>query len=270
MPESISGLTPQQFVQQTQQVEQVPTDLVPLPSKGVVYPPGHPFCGKEAVAIKSMTAHEEDILTSRALIKSGKLISALIKSCLMDKDVDPEMLLVGDRNAILLGIRITGYGADYPVDVTCPACTAAAKHIFDLSSIPIKRFPEDLGVTQGTNEFAFSLPVSKRQVKFKLIDGATERELSQIVERGRKAGLADEIITNRLKAQIISIDGEQDKNKLAVLIRNMAARDSRELRAYMDRITPTVELKQKFSCDVCSYEGEVDVPLGTEFFWPEA
>jgi hypothetical protein len=77
----------------------IPVETVPLPSLGKAYPEDHPLYMKEFVEIRAMTAREEDILTSRALIKQGTLITNLIKSCMIDKSVDPRTLLSGDRNA---------------------------------------------------------------------------------------------------------------------------------------------------------------------------
>src|SRR5512138_1969463 len=58
----------------------VPSEIVPLPSRGFAYPPGHPLHKRDGIQIKAMTAHDEDILTSRALIRSGRVISALLRS----------------------------------------------------------------------------------------------------------------------------------------------------------------------------------------------
>ena len=43
----------------------VPTEIIDLPSKGMLYPQGHPLHGKDTIEIKQMTAKEEDMLTSR-------------------------------------------------------------------------------------------------------------------------------------------------------------------------------------------------------------
>ena len=41
-----------------------PTEIIDLPSKGLVYPEGHPL-RKGNIEIKYMTAREEDILTNQ-------------------------------------------------------------------------------------------------------------------------------------------------------------------------------------------------------------
>jgi hypothetical protein len=271
MTESISSITPQQFAQQAAPIELAPTDLVPLPSDGRAYPPGHPLSGKSSIEIRSMTARDEDILTSRALIRGGKVISALIRSCVADKSIDPDSMLAGDRNAVLIGIRITGYGSEYPVKFTCPECNAEVKHTVELGDLPIKRAPKEFWETMisGTNEFPFTLQTSRKLVTFRLLTGVGESELLQIIERSRKLMMQDELVTTRLRLQITSIDGERDPSKLIQLIRSLPARDSRDLRKYIDGVTPRVELKTQAKCTLCSFEGEVEVPIGTEFFWPE-
>ncbi len=271
MPESISGISPQQFAQASQP-EPVPTDLVPLPSGGRAYPAGHPLAGKESVEIRSMTARDEDILTSRALIRGGRVISALLRSCLVDKSVDPDSMLAGDRNAAIIGIRITGYGSEYPIKFKCPSCSAEVKHTVELSELPIRRAPSEFWDTQvqGTNEFPFALPASKKLCTFRLLTGVGEGELLQAIDRGRKMVMQEELVTTRLRMQIASIAGERDPSKLAQVIRSMPARDSRDLRKYIDSNTPGVDLNTHAKCDLCGFEGEVEVPIGADFFWPEA
>ena len=115
----------------------VPFDVAPLPSNGVVYDVNSKLHGKDGLDIKAMTAKEEDILTSRALAKNGTMVSELIRSCLLDKSIDVKTLLSGDRNAIMIAIRISGYGANYEVDITCPECQTKRKSSFDLKNLPI-------------------------------------------------------------------------------------------------------------------------------------
>lgn len=246
----------------------IPTEVIPLPSEGRAYPPGHPLHGKTSLEIRSMTARDEDILTSRALIRSGRVVGSLIRSCVLDKTIDPDSMLSGDRNAVLIGIRITGYGPGYPVKFNCPSCDVEVKHEVDLTQLPLKRIPQDINAS--SNAFSVILPVSKKTCVFKLLTGIEEQDLMQQIERGRKTAGAEELVTSRLKRQVIEISGERDPQRLSALINNLPARDSRELRKAIDKITPGVELKTSFTCAMCGMQGEVDVPLGTEFFWPEA
>ena len=63
---------------------EVPVEAVPLPSEGKIYSADSSSHNRETIEIRAMTAKEEDILTSRALIKKGTVITELIKSCLVN------------------------------------------------------------------------------------------------------------------------------------------------------------------------------------------
>ena len=166
---------------------EIPVETVPLPSGGKCYEEDHPLHGKETVEIRAMTAKEEDILTSKALIKKGTVISHLIKSCLIDKRVDPDTLLAGDRNALMVALRVPGYGTEYKVEIDCPACGERSKHNFNLGELPVKRL-EIEPIVDGTNVFESVLPVSKAKVRWKLLTGADEQQIMQMTERRKKQG----------------------------------------------------------------------------------
>jgi hypothetical protein len=88
----------------------VETFYAPLPSGGLLYPPEHPLHNLDSAEIKAMTAKEENILMSRALIRKGTVINELIKSSLINKSINVMSLLSGDRMALMFAIRAKGYG----------------------------------------------------------------------------------------------------------------------------------------------------------------
>lgn len=248
---------------------EVPVEAVPLPSGGKCYDEDHPLHGKETVEIRAMTAREEDILTSKALIKKGTVISHLIKSCMIDKRVDPDTLLAGDRNALMVALRVTGYGSEYKVEVDCPACGERSKHSFDLGELPVKRL-DIAPVVDGQNVFETSLPVTKAKVRFKLLTGHDEQEIMTIAERRKKQGQrAENLVTQRLKYAIVSANGITDKNKLEMMVNNLPARDSLYLRKFIDNNEPGIEMKSWMDCPSCLEHSEVRLPLGAAFFWPD-
>ena len=112
----------------------VPTEFVELPSRGVFYPEGHPLSGQDTVEIKYMTAKEEDVLSSQALIKKGVVIERLLENLLVDKTISPKTLVVGDRNAIMVAARISAYGSEYETRITCPVCSTSLPFAFDLKA----------------------------------------------------------------------------------------------------------------------------------------
>lgn len=246
----------------------IPHELVPLPSSGKTYPQGSAFSGVDVVEIRPMTAREEDILTSKALLKKGTVISELIKSCLVERSFNSLDLLSGDRNALMVAIRVTGYGPEYSAELECTECGVKTQRDFDLGSLPIKRLDID-PVIPGTNMFDFKLPYSGKVVKFKFMTGRDEEEMMQLGEKQKKLGLGSESnVTTSLLYSIISIDGIDDRSKITNFIKLMPARDSLALRNYMRDNEPGIVMKQESSCGSCGHTEEVSMPLGVTFLWP--
>lgn len=249
----------------------VPVEQIPLPSNGVLYPKTSALYGRETVQIKAMTAQEEDILMSRALIKEGTVIQHLIKSCLIDRSIDPEDFLIGDRNAVLVAIRITGYGSDYRAPVTCPSCSKLDTHTFDLASLGIKRLTVE-PIAPGVNEFEFKLPVTGKKVTFKLISSRDEEEDAKTRARMQQLfpdAKNENDVTRILERQIVSIDGHRERTAISAFIKAMPARDSRDLRSYMSKIDPGIDMSVDVKCRFCGGESKVGLPIGVSFFWPE-
>jgi hypothetical protein len=248
---------------------EIPQESVPLPSRGVIYTQDGALYGQETIDIRPMTAREEDILTSRAYIKSGTVLTKLLKSCIVDKNIKPDDLISGDRNALLVSLRITGYGADYDVEVDCPECGTKSKQAFDLSQLKIKRLEVD-PVVMGDNLFEVQLPITKKTVRVKFLTGHDEREMMITNERKKKSGMKVETaITDRLSRSIVSVDGITDRNKLNFFVKNIPARDSLSLRRFLDKHEPGIIMKSWMNCPHCHEQSEVGLPMGASFFWPD-
>ena len=271
--------TPQDVISQIPRVSPVqdvfgwtiPVEEIPLPSSGLIYPPTSPLHRKATLQIKAMTAQEEDILLSRALHKEGTVINHLIKSCLIDKSIDPEELTNGDKNAILVAIRITGYGSEYRANISCPACSRQNTSSFDLASLGIKRLGAQ-PTKPGENEFSFVLPVTKKHVTFKILTGREDAEITRTKERMKKLfpdAKVEGVVTQMLENQVTSISGNSDRNAISAFIKAMPAADSRALRNYMISIEPGLDMSVDFKCEACGDESRVALPLGAAFFWPE-
>ncbi len=251
---------------------EVPVESVPVPSCGKIYPPSTGLHGLQTIDIKAMTAQEEDILTSRALIKKGVVLSRLIESCVLDKNIDTRHMVAGDRNALMIAIRVTGYGAEYKTDITCPACGHRQPYEFnlgDLEIIPLEIDP----ITPGENRFSYTLPVTKKKVEFKFLTGVDEEELTAEAEKMRQIMPDREVtnnVTRNLEKSILSIDGVTDRVKISLFVKQMPARDSRMLRQYMTKHEPGIDMKTTMSCSSCGTSSSVQLPLGTGFFWPGA
>lgn len=245
-----------------------PVTRVKLPSKGLVYPTESPLFLCDHLDITPVSAKEENILASATLIKNGTVLSTLMRACVTNRLVDPEQMLPGDRNAVLTAIRVSAYGPAYTVNMTCPECLEVVEHSFDLSRLSLKTLDHEPTGGPGNNEFAFTLPVSGRGCRFRLLTADALNALTKDMEGIRKKTGLEQGVTLRLRAQVTQLDGVTDSKKLPAALEAMAARDARALRSYMDDVAPGVDMRQDFECTLCGKTSEVDIPVGTEFFWP--
>ncbi len=88
-----------------------PSEIVDLPSKGLLYAEDSPL-KSGTIEMKYMTAKEEDILTNQNYIQRGVVIDKLLQALIVDKKINYNELLTGDKNALLVAARILGYGKD--------------------------------------------------------------------------------------------------------------------------------------------------------------
>ena len=246
-----------------------PTQFVELPSKGRFYPEGHPLKDKDVIEINFMTAKDEDILSSRSLLKNGTAIDRFLQNIITDNKISVDSLLIGDKNAIIVDSRISAYGREYSTEITCPNCSTKDKLEYDLQQKKVTNSspPEDVEITDS-GTFKFKLPVSGFEAEIKLL---TSKDESAMVKRSKnkKKGSMDTSFTDQYKLMILSIDNVTDKGLVNRFIEMMPVKDSKKMRQVYKSINPNVELKFNFECRSCGYEQELEVPFGAEFFWPD-
>jgi len=248
----------------------VPRDFVMLPSKGVIYPVDSPLHGLEEIEVRHLTAQDEDVLTSRSLLRSGKALDAVLNNVILNKTVKADKMISGDKNAILTFLRITGYGPEYVVQIDCPSCGADVKHEFDLSTLSM-RFLDVSPIAAGENRFEYTLP-SGNQIHFKFLTTEEENAISDQLEKAKKMTNSpfDSNVTTRLKHQLVSVNGDDNNATINQFVDVMSVRDSRAFRKYFDEIEPDVMMKQDFNCPHCGHRGEVEIPITVGFFWPDS
>ena len=238
-----------------------PTELVDLPSKGLLYPKDHPLSSGR-VELKYMTAKEEDILTNQNSLKDGTVIDKLLQSLIVTK-FNYNDLLVGDKNAILIAARVLGYGKDYTFNYNGEETTV------DLSELPFNELNSDLIEEKGKNSFVFELPHSGNIVHFNLLTGKDEKAIDAEVKGMKRINknISPEMST-RLKYQIIGINGDfETKNVRDFIDNQMLARDSSAFRAYYKSINP--DIRMVFIYEGSNGEEEVTIPMEASFLWPD-
>ena len=244
----------------------LPTEMVTLPSKGLLYPKDSPLA-KGEVEMKYMTAREEDILTNANYIKNGTVIDKLLQSLIVTS-INYDELLIGDKNAILIAARILGYGKDYQFKYNNNGQEIDAT--IDLSSLKEKELDESL-FKAGMNEFTYTLPKSNNTVTFKLLTHGDQKKIDGEIKGMQKitpGGSFD--VTTRMKYIITSVNNDRDQKSIRDFVDNfLLAPDARALREYYTKVTPDIELK--YYPEDLDYTGEgITVPISLNFFWPDA
>ena len=239
-----------------------PTEVVDLPSKGLLYPEGSPLSSGK-IEIKYMTAKEEDILTSANLIKQGVVVEKLLESLIVDKSIKVDDLLIGDKNSVLIASRILAYGKEYEVEID------GRKIEVDLTTL--KDIPLDESITsKGSNEFEFELPATKRKLTFKLLTSGDEKTIAEEVRGYEKIDGIGYELTTRLKHSIISIDGDTKRASINSFVDNeFLSRDSIAFRTHVASIMPDVDMTSSYT-DEEGNEKEFTVPMTVTFLWPNA
>lgn len=246
-----------------------PTEIIDLPSKGLVYPEGHPL-RKGSCEIKYMTAREEDILANQNLIKKGIALDKLFESVLVEPGVNPNDVFIGDKNAILMATRILGYGADYHVEMTDPFTLEKQDVIIDLGKVQTKDIDES--VLNSKNRYKFTLPSNGKVIEFKLLTHGDEQQITKDIQAleklNKNAGSAFDV-TTRLKYMITSVDGNEDKGYINKwVVNSFLAKDTKAFRAYVKDISPDLDMKFEFTSDLTGETEALDIPFGINFFYP--
>jgi hypothetical protein len=244
----------------------LPTEIVSLPSKGLLYPKESPLA-KGEIEMKYMTAKEEDILTNSNFIKQGTVIDKLLQALIVTP-INYDDLLIGDKNAILIAARILGYGQNYTFKYSNERGQEIETSV-DLSTLNEKEI--DTAIYKDGNNFSFSLPKSSNTVTFKLLTHGDEKKIEQEIKGLQKVnpnGSFD--VTTRLKYMITSINGDSEMKSIREFVDTyLLAPDARALREYYAKVQPDIDLK--FMPEDESYTGEgITIPITLNFFWPDS
>ena len=155
-------------------------DVISLPSNGECY---KNKIGR--VPVSYLTAYDENIITSPNLYRDGLVIDYLLKNKVVNKDINVENLVSGDVDAIVLFLRATSYGVDFPVSVIDPETGENIETTIDLTTIKSKDFKLK-GDENG--HFSYTLPHSGVEVKFKYLTRKEENDL-KILSRIESEGM---------------------------------------------------------------------------------
>lgn len=252
-------------MQENYDLQDIQYDVIPLPSRGLFYPNK-----KDSLKVAYMTASDENILTSPNLLESGKMIDVLLSRKILDKDININSLLPGDKTAVLFWLRSTGYGELYPVTLKDPKTGNSFDYEIDLSilkSREIKITPDD----KGECEYTLTLKDNSNvNIKFKYLTSEEDQKIVEEDEARRNRmgkGAFSEVLTKRLAAQITEINGDRDKSKIITFVERMSPKNASELRKFIADNEPGLDMQ----ISVKAPSGEfffTELPITSKFLWP--
>ncbi len=250
-----------------------PTEIVTLPSQGLFYPKTSSMYGRKWVEIKHMTTAEEDILSNSSYIKNDVVLQKFLQSIVLDKSIDINDLVLCDFEALLTAARITGYGPNYSVEITCPSCSTTSEATFSVEKFSeVANFPED--ISSITEDGTFRLDIYNHVIdKETVVDCRilTTGQLKSLRERRQQRidkKLPETNKSDELRAIIVSVDGATDQNSIGEFVANSRPIDTRFIREKYRELEPKMNNKAPFKCKNCEHTQEIEVPMTVKFFWP--
>ncbi|HUS49073.1 MAG TPA: hypothetical protein VMZ91_02855 [Candidatus Paceibacterota bacterium] len=238
----------------------LPHDVITLPSGGIFYK-----SKKKTIKVGYLTAFDENIIAEADFKKSiqESIVLPLLRNKIYEKDLRPEELIDGDVEAILLFLRNTSFGPEYTINVIDPITEEKFTPTVLLDELNIKiskNIPNEEGLFETT------LPVSKKQVKLKILNISDKIEMERILKSYPNDRTAPSV-TTRLSLMIVSLDGNTDKGHISTFIQQMPIADSKYIRRFMVENEPRLDLSR----ETIAPSGEkvmVDITFGVEFFRP--
>ena len=182
-------------------------DIIQLPSNGQCY-----RSKTDRVPVAYLTAYDENIIMSPNLYRDGLVIDYLLKSKVVNSEINVDDLVSGDADAIILYLRASSYGPDFPIVVNDPDTGEQIDSTVDLTKLKPREF-KLIGDENG--HFEFVTPIKNDKIKFRYLTRKQERQLRQVTELeglGTKAMLLDsEVESIRAALMNDKYIGENDK-----------------------------------------------------------
>jgi hypothetical protein len=258
--------------------EQSAFELIDLPSGGYFYKPESPLASGK-IKLRYPTTKQEDILLSQNLLQQGIAVDEFIKSLIIEL-IDYNEILLADVRGLMYASRILLYGPNFDTEIQCPSCKRKTPKSFDLSLVDfVEKDYEGLGFQRGENLFSFttsngisikfSLPTNGDELRIKgyvnAIGGGRNKTTNELSPSVRLSFAIKEIIEPNSN---VVIKGQPQIYKY--LTNTFRSQQSKELRDYIEKISPNVNIKSTFECDHCTYSDDrFSIPIDKNFFWPQ-
>lgn len=200
-------------------IENVDYEWVELPSKGECYP--HK---KAKVPVGYLRAIDENVMVSSKHILSQAVCDELLRLKILDNDFNPESLCVGDRNAILVWLRRTGYG-DIAINLN-------TNQTIDLSILKYK----DFNLKGDENGYFNYLLENGDVIKYRLLTHSDEQ---RIIEKLKDN--TDEMETAIMLECIVSYNGNESKSEIKEYVQNLSEVQIENFLKYIITTNPDID-----------------------------
>jgi hypothetical protein len=240
---------------------------VPLPPEGAVHLPGGWFNKNgehfQEAEVRELNGEDEEyIAKSNSNRNQGKLVAALLERAVVSiggnratKDM-LEDLLIGDRDMLLMGIRVATYGDELEMAVMCPNCDNKIDLLYQFSvDVPVKELEDptqrEFKVQLRKNEATITLPDGRAQMAVFNSNKKTAAELNSLL----------------LEKCLKYIDGQPPIGGVVNAVKFLNLKDRQTLIEFMIENQPGPQYGEvKQTCDQC--EQEFPLVLGMSDLFP--
>ena len=236
----------------------LPHDMVQLPSGGRFYK-----SKKKSVKVGYLTAADENLLSSVNKITGEQLILRLVRSKLYESDLNPNDMLEGDIEAILLFLRNTSFGPEYNFTLTDPDTGKSFEKTVSLEELTYVKptvEPDENGLYETI------LPKSQVKVKVRPLTYGEGAELEKLAD-SYPSNMVVPKVTWRLMKQIVELNGSTDKTQISAFIETMPIMDSKYISKFVRENEPRIDLMREIQAP-SGKKLFVKIAFGAEFFRP--
>ncbi len=236
-----------------------PYDTLPLPSEGKL----NRGC-RESVRVGFMTTADENILTSPNILESGRFLDILINRKILEPSLRYKDLHVGDRNAIMIWLRATGYGEMYPVTLfdenDAPFDTEI--NLNDLRTKKLGAEPDSEGL------FDYQFPLCRARIKFRFLTCGDVDAIERLVELDKAKGIPiDNTSVYTMERMVVEVNGDRNKDTIRIFSNSIRIGDAKKFNEYVESIESGIDLnivvRTPGGGSITTF-----LPLNLNFFWP--
>lgn len=230
--------------------------------------------------IRGMKGKEAQALADPAMARGGRNIDVMLQNCFLrieDPGIYPweqgskpawDDVLLGDRFAALIDIRVASWGPDYDFSVQCEACKERYEWELDLRDLPRRELPEatKAKLRARDNKFTAEGPGGE-EVTFRLLYGRDEKAIDKLRRtNGGRWGIID-----ALAARILVVSGVKE-NPVAIRkwLDELDVIPMRDLLSALEEPDCGVETNIQTICTFanCRWEQDITLPFDKGFFYP--